>query len=235
VGRAQIADEALLHLRRPRRVGLDELVDAGQRIEQEVRFDLRLQCLHARLHDRALELLRLGPPRGFAGGQFRPALAAGNDLDDEGGDDEQERQRGELEYAPADDHAQERDQHQRLPLDNRDPVEKRPPHHDDAPADLAQSLPDSHGARGRAWGIGRGWVGTHRVALRLVARLKGEITDVGRRPPVRHDAMRADRRETQKIPVSAQVGTAGRAAPTARKEVRMAAPMASRRRRGPAR
>jgi hypothetical protein len=67
-GGAQVADEALLHLRGARRVGQDELVDARQGVEQEMRLDLRLQRFHARLHHGPLELLgfralgRLGRP-----------------------------------------------------------------------------------------------------------------------------------------------------------------------------
>ena len=98
-GRAQVADEALLHPGCARRVGLDELVDAGQRIEEEMRLDLRLQRLHARFQHGALELFGFGALGGLVGGQLRSALAARHHLDDEGGDDEQEDRVGVLEYA----------------------------------------------------------------------------------------------------------------------------------------
>src|SRR5450631_2002668 len=98
-GRAQVADQALLHLRGARRVGLDELVDAGQGVEQEMRLDLGLQRFHARFQHGALELFGFRPLGGLVGGHFRSAFAACHHLDDEGGDDEQKGQGGELEYA----------------------------------------------------------------------------------------------------------------------------------------
>ncbi len=64
-----------------------------QRVEQEMRLDLRLQRFHPRFQHGALELLGLGALGRLAGRQLRPALAARHDLDDEGGDDEQEDRR----------------------------------------------------------------------------------------------------------------------------------------------
>jgi hypothetical protein len=57
---AQQRDQVLLHLARALRVGLDQVVDRGQRVEQEVRLDLRLHRRHARFDDLALERLGLG-------------------------------------------------------------------------------------------------------------------------------------------------------------------------------
>ena len=102
--RAQVADQALLHLRRALRVGLDQLVDARQRVEQEMRLDLRLQCFHPRFQHGALELLGFRAFGRFAGGKFGPALAARDDLDDERRDDQhQDRHRmlAECRRAPA--------------------------------------------------------------------------------------------------------------------------------------
>src|SRR6266700_3772579 len=98
-GRAQVANQALLHPGGARRVGLDELVDAGQGVEEEMRLDLGLQRLHARFQRGALELFGFGPLGGVAGGPFRPALAARHHLDDEGGDDEHKSQNRNLQYA----------------------------------------------------------------------------------------------------------------------------------------
>ena len=56
----QQRDQVLLHLAGARRIGLDQVIDRGQRVEQEVRLDLRLHRRHARLDDLALELFRLG-------------------------------------------------------------------------------------------------------------------------------------------------------------------------------
>src|ERR1700674_4217662 len=98
-GRAQVADQALLHLGGARRVSLDKLVDARQRIEEEMRLDLGLQRFQARFQHGALELFGFGPLGGLVGGQFRSALAARNRLDDEGGDDQREYRIGLLEYA----------------------------------------------------------------------------------------------------------------------------------------
>ena len=96
--------------------------------------------------------------------KFRPALAARHHLDDEGGDDEQKGQRGQLEYA-ADDQAQERYEQQRLPRHDGHPIEETPPHHDDAPADLAEGLADSHGPRGGIALAVRGGVVSAWIAL----------------------------------------------------------------------
>src|SRR5439155_5768142 len=70
-GRAQVANQALLHLGGARRVGLDKLVDARQGIEEEMRLDLGLQRFHARFQHGALELFGCGAMGGFVGGQFR--------------------------------------------------------------------------------------------------------------------------------------------------------------------
>ena len=59
----------------------------AKRIEEEMRLDLGLQRLHARFQHGALELFGFGPLGGLACRQFRSALAARHDLDDEGGDD----------------------------------------------------------------------------------------------------------------------------------------------------
>ena len=105
--RAQVADQALLHLGSARRVGLDKLVDAGQGIEKEMRLDLSLQRLHPRFYHGALELLGFRTPGRVAGCQFRFALAARYHLDDERGNDEKHSQGGMLEYAADQDQAQE--------------------------------------------------------------------------------------------------------------------------------
>src|SRR5882672_3778514 len=97
-GGAQVADQALLHPGGARRVGLDELVDARQCIEEKVWLDLGLQRSHARFQHGTLELFGFGPLGGLAGRQFRSALAARHHLDDEGGDDEEEDRGGMLEY-----------------------------------------------------------------------------------------------------------------------------------------
>jgi hypothetical protein len=65
-----------------RGIGLDELVDAAQCIEEEMRLDLGLQRFHARFHHSALELLGLGPLGGLGRGQLGSALPARHDLDD---------------------------------------------------------------------------------------------------------------------------------------------------------
>src|SRR6266542_1394525 len=171
-GRAQVADEALLHLGGARRVGLDKLVDARQGIEEEMRLDLGLQRFHARFQHGALELFGCRAMGGFVGGQFRSALAARHHLDDEGGDDEHKSQDRNLEYA-SEYQAQERNEQQRLPGHYGHPIEETPPHHDGALADLAQGLSDSHRSRGRTapaalGGVVGAWaalVGIHLVAL----------------------------------------------------------------------
>ena len=88
-----------MHLGGARRVGLDKLVDAGQRIEEEMRLDLGLQRFHARFQHGALELLGFRPLGGLVGGQFRSTLAARHHLDDEGGDDDEKDRGRMLEYA----------------------------------------------------------------------------------------------------------------------------------------
>src|SRR4029077_8143305 len=98
----QVADEALLHPGGTRRVGLDELVDAAERIEKKVRLDLGLQRLHTRFEHGALELLGLGPLGGLRRRQLRAALAAGHDLGDDGDDEEQEKRLLELQNPPQD-------------------------------------------------------------------------------------------------------------------------------------
>src|SRR5437763_33818 len=49
--RAQQRDPVLLHLARPRRVGLDQVVDRRQRVSQDTRLDRGLHRRHARLAD----------------------------------------------------------------------------------------------------------------------------------------------------------------------------------------
>ncbi len=83
--RTQQRDQVLLHARRARRVGLDQVVDRGQRVEQEVRLHLGLHRRHARLDHLALQCLgfgRLGGARGLRLG-LHAALVGG--LDDDRG------------------------------------------------------------------------------------------------------------------------------------------------------
>jgi hypothetical protein len=58
--RAQVLDQAALHGRGARRVGLDQVLDRGQGIEQEVRLDLGLHRLHPRFRHLALHRFALG-------------------------------------------------------------------------------------------------------------------------------------------------------------------------------
>jgi hypothetical protein len=58
--RAQVLDEALQHPRGRRRVGLDQVLHVGERVEEEVRLDLRLHELQARLEHVLLQLVALG-------------------------------------------------------------------------------------------------------------------------------------------------------------------------------
>ena len=153
--RAQVADEALLHPGRARGIGADQLVDACERVEQEMRLDLRLQRLHPRLERRPLELLGLGAMRGLPRRELRSALAAGHDLDDDRDDDEQEERLGVVQDA-RDDQAQEEDDQQRLPRDDREPVEESPPQRHDHVPEVAERLPRVgrlHG-RGRRAAVG---------------------------------------------------------------------------------
>ena len=57
--RAQVGDEAVQHRRGLRRSGVDQRLHVGQRVEQEVRRDLRLQQAQARVERLALELAAL--------------------------------------------------------------------------------------------------------------------------------------------------------------------------------
>ncbi len=56
---AQIRDETAQHRRRLRRSGIDQRLHVGQRVEKEMRRDLRLQEMQARIERLALELAAL--------------------------------------------------------------------------------------------------------------------------------------------------------------------------------
>jgi hypothetical protein len=63
----QQRDQVLLHLAGAGRVGLDEVIYRGQRVEQEVRLDLRLHRGHAGFDHLAAQLLGLGRLGGLGG------------------------------------------------------------------------------------------------------------------------------------------------------------------------
>jgi len=145
------------------------------------------QRFHSRFHHPALELLGFGPLGGFAGGQFRSALSARHYLDDERGHDQQEGQGGKLEYAT---HyqSQERNEQQRLPRDDGHPIEETPPHHDDALADFAEGLSDSHRTpRGTAvaalGGVVAAWAALAGIQLGALGCLLVKGQDYGRGTP----------------------------------------------------
>jgi hypothetical protein len=83
------------------RVGLDQVVDRGQRVEQEVRLHLRLHGGHARFHHLALERFGLGRLGGLGGLHLGLDAALVGGLDDGRGQDPQQRQVGQ-EVAPVD-------------------------------------------------------------------------------------------------------------------------------------
>jgi len=140
--RAQVADQALLHFRRPLGVGLDQLINARERVEQEMRLDLRLQCFHPCFDDRALELLGFRAFRRFAGGKLGPTLAAGDDLDDERRDDQHQHRHRMLQNSREHQRQQGHEQ-QLLPRHDGEPIEEAPPDHGARVADLVQRLPNS--------------------------------------------------------------------------------------------
>ena len=118
-----------------------ELVDARQRVEEEVRLDLRLQRLHPRFQKAALELLGVRPQDGLARGKFRASLAPRHDLDNDRGDDEEERSGvGSFNMPPPRIMASNRTSSSAFQETSGHPIEKSPPHHDDALADLAEGL-----------------------------------------------------------------------------------------------
>jgi hypothetical protein len=91
-GGPQQRDQVLLHLAGARRVGLDQVVDAGQRVEQEVGLDLGLHGGHAGLDDLALQRLALGVLGGLRGLDLGLDAALVHGLDDGRGQDPQHGQ-----------------------------------------------------------------------------------------------------------------------------------------------
>ena len=78
-----------------RRVGLDQVLNTGQRIEQKVRLHLRLHGGHARLHHLALERLGFGHLGGGSGNGLSLDATAVSDFENQGGKDQEHGQVGQ--------------------------------------------------------------------------------------------------------------------------------------------
>jgi hypothetical protein len=73
---AQVLDQGALHGRGARRIGLDQVLDRGQGVEQEVRLDLGLHRLHPGFGQLALHRFALGDGGGALHLGFGALLAA---------------------------------------------------------------------------------------------------------------------------------------------------------------
>ena len=91
-GGAQERDQVLLHLARARRIDLDQVIDARERVEEKMRLDLRLHRRHLRFGELTLEAFRVGDLLRFGGARLGFHAPGVGDLDRGGEQNEDERE-----------------------------------------------------------------------------------------------------------------------------------------------